>query len=128
MQIRLGRDLVTKEENRTNHGVYKIINTINNDCYIGSSSNLKSRRYKHFLSLKNDVHANKILQSSYKKHGKENFIWDIIKYVEYKHGKDKLKKRTITEASNYYNINKSKIGAVCQGKRNTCGGYKWSYN
>lgn len=36
--------------------------------------------------------------------------------------------RTITEAQNNLNICASNIVNVCQGKRKTCGGFKWEYN
>ncbi len=34
---------------------------------------------------------------------------------------------SITEASEYYDIPRTHISSVCNGKRKTCGGYKWLY-
>lgn len=34
---------------------------------------------------------------------------------------------SIKEASVFYNIPRTHIGSVCNGKRKTCGGYKWKY-
>ena len=62
-------------------GIYKITNLINNKLYIGSSINLKSRKWKHFRDLEKGKHANIILQNSYNKHGKDVFKWEIIELV-----------------------------------------------
>lgn len=66
----------------SNAGIYKIINLKNNKCYVGSSINLKSRKYKHFKDLSNGTHHNLKLQRAYDKYGEENFNWEIIEYVD----------------------------------------------
>jgi group I intron endonuclease len=86
---------------KTNYGIYRIINIINNKIYIGSSSNLKSRKYKHFNSLLRDSHYNKHLQSAYNKYGKENFKWEIIEYVQIIENKEEFKK-LLLEREQYY--------------------------
>lgn len=55
-------------------GIYKITNSINNKFYIGSSKNIERRFYIHKSKLKNNDHANIILQRSYNKYG------DVFKY------------------------------------------------
>lgn len=60
-------------------GIYKITNSINNKIYIGSSIDLYQRKGSHFSSLKHNSHHNTHLQYSYNKHGKQNFIFDVIK-------------------------------------------------
>lgn len=60
-------------------GIYKIINLINNQVYIGSSCNLKHREYTHFNSLTKNKHFNKHLQRAANKYGIENFKFKIIK-------------------------------------------------
>jgi len=62
-------------------GIYRIINLVNNKMYVGSSVNLKSRKYKHFKDLLDNKHGNKHLQSSYNKYGEENFKFEIIEYI-----------------------------------------------
>lgn len=60
-------------------GIYQIRNIINNKLYIGSSSrNLLFRRNQHFSELNNNKHPNKKLQNSFNKHGKNNFIFEIL--------------------------------------------------
>jgi len=79
----------------TKIGIYKIVSLINDKVYVGSSVNLKSRRYLHFYRLKQNKHDNKHLQNAYNKYGKENFIWEIIEYVEHNENKDILKKELL---------------------------------
>jgi group I intron endonuclease len=64
-------------------GVYIIRNQINNKIYIGSSvvSFLK-RMWHHNAMLRNKKHKNSYLQSSYNKHGEENFIFEILENCE----------------------------------------------
>lgn len=54
---------------------------INGKIYIGSAVNLNKRKYDHFYDLKKNLHRNKYLQSSYNKHGKDNFKFDYIKNI-----------------------------------------------
>ena len=85
------------EANKTNCGVYKITNTNPNETtglykvYIGSSENLKSRKYQHFMGLRSNRHRNKYLQSSFNKYKEENFKWEVIKYIEKLEDKKELK-------------------------------------
>ena len=59
-------------------GIYKILNTLSNKIYIGSSIKLESRKYKHFWMLLKQRHDNQFLQKSYNKYGKDAFIFEII--------------------------------------------------
>ena len=59
-------------------GIYKIINLTNNKVYIGSSTFIQSRLRLHKSHLNRNIHANKHLQSSYNKYGKDNFQFIII--------------------------------------------------
>lgn len=62
-------------------GIYKIRNIVNNKVYVGSAVDFKDRKCKHFSNLKSKKHHNLYLQNSYNKHGKENFIFEIIEYI-----------------------------------------------
>lgn len=59
-------------------GIYKIINKVNGNCQIGSSSNLQKRKKQHFNSLSKNKHYNQYLQRSFNKYGIENFEFIII--------------------------------------------------
>jgi group I intron endonuclease len=58
--------------------IYKIVNIKTNKIYVGSTSNFKRRKRQHLLHLKQNKHHSIKLQRSYNKHGKENFIFEII--------------------------------------------------
>jgi group I intron endonuclease len=59
-------------------GIYKIINQINGDFYVGSSKNLFRRRDEHFRKLRLKKHQNVILQRAWDKYGESNFIFEIV--------------------------------------------------
>jgi group I intron endonuclease len=65
-----------------NSGIYKITNTVNGNFYIGSSSNIRKRKEKHFRYLRKGGHENKHLQNAFNKYGEEAFIFEVIKLVE----------------------------------------------
>jgi len=60
-------------------GIYIIKNKINDKVYIGSSVNIPIRKYSHFYQLRNNRHHNNHLQRFYNIHGKENFVFEILK-------------------------------------------------
>ena len=61
-----------------NIGIYQIVNKINGKSYIGSSINLKYRKYSHFRELKHGIHHSLTLQRAYNKYGKDNFEYKIL--------------------------------------------------
>lgn len=65
-----------------NCGIYKILNLINDKCYIGQSIDLDHREYEHFWSLKSNKHHNIHLQKSFNLYGEENFIFEVIEYCD----------------------------------------------
>lgn len=64
-------------------GIYKIVNTTNGKCYVGSAKNFTKRWARHFKDLRNGAHSSIKLQRSYDKHGESVFIPQIIELVEY---------------------------------------------
>lgn len=65
-----------------NSGIYKITNIVNGNFYIGSSSNIRKRKEKHFRYLRRGCHENKHLQNAFNKYGETSFAFEIIKYVD----------------------------------------------
>lgn len=63
---------------KMNIGIYKITNLSNNKVYIGQSTKLKDRKYRHFSELRCGRHHNPHLQSSFNKFGESNFSFEII--------------------------------------------------
>jgi len=65
-------------------GVYKIINTITNKPYIGSTVDLYERlSWQHLRELRLGIHINNHLQNSWKCYGEEVFIYEIVEIVDF---------------------------------------------
>lgn len=62
-------------------GVYRIINTVNEKCYIGSSGDIKRRWRDHKTRLRRGKHCNQHLQRAWNKYGEENFKFEIIEAI-----------------------------------------------
>ena len=58
-------------------GIYKIVNTATNNCYVGQSMRAKKRIREHFRLLRLNKHTNNHLQNSYNKYGPLNFYGEI---------------------------------------------------
>jgi len=59
--------------------IYKISSTIKSEkIYIGSAINFIKRKDRHKTSLKNNWHANSILQNHYNKYGKDDLVFNIL--------------------------------------------------
>ena len=69
-------------DEKVSSGVYIIVNKINGKFYIGSSIDLRKRKYQHFSNLKNNTHHNMYLQRAWNKHKKENFDFLIVEVCE----------------------------------------------
>lgn len=69
-------------------GIYKIINNVNGNIYIGQSLDVKDRIRHHRYLLNKGTHSNNFLLNSYNIHGAECFSFEII-YT--------IKDRTITK-------------------------------
>lgn len=59
----------------TNCGVYMIYNIITQQCYIGSSKNMRDRKYSHFYCLKRQDYKGLHIQNSFNKYGEESFVF-----------------------------------------------------
>lgn len=63
--------------------IYRIINLINNKSYIGlSRKGLNERKRRHITELRGKRHHNQYLQNAFDKYGEENFIFEILEFVE----------------------------------------------
>ena len=62
--------------------IYKIICTPLDKIYIGSSKNLYSRCIQHKSKLNKKKHENIELQKAWNKYGSNNFVFQIIEFVE----------------------------------------------
>lgn len=64
-------------------GIYQIKNKLNNKVYIGSSTNVKNRLYKHLWLLKKNKHDNTHLQNSFNEYGEDYFDFSLVEYCDY---------------------------------------------
>ena len=62
----------------TRGGVYKIINTLNGKCYVGSTANFKHRCAVHQRMLRANKHHSPSLQGSWNKYGERAFTFEIL--------------------------------------------------
>lgn len=67
-----------------NTGIYLITNIANTKEYVGSSKNLKRRKYQHWCNLGHHKHTNPYLQSSWNKHSSQSFRFEVLEYCELK--------------------------------------------
>lgn len=70
----------SNDEIKNKCGIYQIRNIVNNKIYIGSTKDLYTRKRSHFYDLDKNKHRNSHLQKSYRKYGKENFVFEIIEF------------------------------------------------
>lgn len=62
---------------------YKIENSINQNKYIGITTNLIQRKNRHFNKLRKNEHFNPHLQNAFNKYGEDNFIFSIIEEKDF---------------------------------------------
>lgn len=62
--------------------IYKIENKLNQNLYIGVTTNPQVRKNRHFNYLRLNKHPNSHLQSAFNKYGEENFFFEILESFE----------------------------------------------
>lgn len=63
-------------------GIYMIRNLVDDKKYVGSTGKLEIRWNQHKAALNRSIHFNSLLQRAWRKHGKENFVYEIIELCE----------------------------------------------
>ena len=74
--------------------IYKIINKVTNEKYVGQTTNFSRRIESHFYQLEKHTHRNNKLQAAYDKYGKEAFV---VEKQKYDLTKDELNELEISE-------------------------------
>jgi group I intron endonuclease len=72
---------INKKMERLGAGVYQILNTMDNKCYIGSSINIKHRWKQHMYALFTNTNT-RHLQRAWNKYGESIFVFNIICYCK----------------------------------------------
>ena len=99
--------------------IYKIINKVTNEKYVGQTTNFSRRISDHLYKLNNNIHPNPKLQASWNKYGENNFI---IKKEKYDLTKEELNEKEIEEIlkedsfENGFNLTKGGDGGNTRGK------------
>lgn len=93
--------------------IYKIVNTITNDFYIGSSVSFSRRKRKHLYTLAKREGVNRILQNAWDKYSEENFRFEVIEEV--------FDVTTLLEREQYYLDTLRPKYNVCPNSRNHLG-------
>jgi len=60
-------------------GIYRITNTVNNKCYIGSGVDIYNRWADHKSKLRRMKHFNRYLQRAWNKYGDDSFVFEVLK-------------------------------------------------
>jgi group I intron endonuclease len=63
-------------------GIYIILSATNSNGYIGSTINLKSRKYDHFKNLRKGKHGNSHLQNHYNLYDKDDLWYGVLEIVK----------------------------------------------
>lgn len=63
-------------------GIYRIINLVNGESYIGSSVCLHGREREHLNALRRRKHENQHLQHAFDKYGDQAFVFTVLEYIE----------------------------------------------
>lgn len=75
-------------------GIYRFVNTITGDCYVGSSSDLNRRRLQHLNSLRKNKHHSYKFQEAWNTYKEESFDYEVLEELEITEDlKDKLLNR-----------------------------------
>lgn len=68
-----------------NCGIYKIVNTVTGDFYVGSAVNLRKRWSQHKSTLIANCHKNAHLQRAWNKYGADCFTFEAVLYCDKEH-------------------------------------------
>ena len=99
--------LYRKVFKKMNQGIYKIINVVTGDYYIGSSLNLCNRYKNHINKLNSQKHRNNILNRAWKKYGADAFFFVVIEQTNLQHKELRaLEQRYLDKNKPIYNISK----------------------
>ena len=87
--------------------VYKIVNTVTGDFYIGSSRNVKRRWAQHKYPSVWKKHPNSLMYQDMQKYGVDKFVFEVIEEAEESFLKEKEQYfiETLNPTYNNYNAN-----------------------
>lgn len=84
-------------------GVYKIICTVTDKCYVGSSKHIHFRWNEHKQQLRSNSHSNPKLQHAWNKYGEQAFVFEIIRKCKNEELAIRLEDKFIHQLDSYKN-------------------------
>lgn len=63
-------------------GIYRYICIVNGKVYVGSAKHLANRHKGHKSGFRYDTHHGILFKHAWKKHGAENFVYELLEYVD----------------------------------------------
>lgn len=93
--------------------IYSIINIINNDRYVGQTTNFSRRKQEHLKKLRENNHPNPKLQNAWNRYGEDNFRFEYQIFNLTKQELDQKEKDTIQlfdSFNNGYNLTEGGTG------------------
>jgi group I intron endonuclease len=63
-------------------GIYKIVNSVTGEVYVGSSRSVANRIQKHMNDMTDRKHENKSLEELWHRHGAHTFSFSIVELVD----------------------------------------------
>lgn len=91
-------------------GIYKILNNVNGQFYVGSSVKIEHRWAAHLRSLRKGTHHNILLQRSWSKYGENSFSFIIVEIVKDPHDLLLVEQRYLDSDELKLNIGKKASG------------------
>lgn len=82
--------------------IYQIVNTVNNNSYIGSAINFYKRILEHSYNLDANKHSNNHLQNAWNLYKRNNFETRILEFLDISDFLNKIEKRHIILKAEQY--------------------------
>ena len=98
------RARVNDFHNSWGSGIYKVVNKITDEFYVGQSNQLRRRKAEHFTKNKTAGVSSPLLDNNIKQYGKHNFDFIILKQCDVSE-LEQLEKQYIQELKPTLNTN-----------------------
>lgn len=85
--------------------IYRVVCKINNKCYIGITKHKLNKRKNQHLNLASHHNSQTIFHKALRKYGAENFVWEIIEYVDNRSDAEKKEIYYIEQYNSLYTAN-----------------------
>ena len=100
-------------------GIYKILNTANGKCYVGSTIDIDNRFHWHKRHLRRGKHKNKHLQSAWDKYGEAAFVFSVLEFraEEHRIRREQVWIDRLRSADQAFGYNQAPVAGAVRGFR-----------